>query len=545
MNNELKQITGNIVDLVSKEIYGAIVTIEGGKITNIERTGKDEGRFLMPGFIDGHVHIESSMTTPSNFAKAAVKHGTIGVVTDPHEIANVMGIEGIDYMIENAEGIPFYFCFGAPSCVPATPFETSGAKLDAADIEKLMQRDDIHFLAEVMNFPAVVYNDADMHAKLNAAKVNNKPIDGHIPGIDGDLLKQYIACGITTDHECATLEEAIEKCDLGMKIQIREGSAAKNFEALHPLFKDHADMTMLCSDDLHPANLKEGHINLLVKRALDKGYNVFDVLRAASYNAIKHYNMKAGLLQNGDNADFIVVDNLKDLHILSTYVKGECVFDGKESKIIAPVSKVINNFNIEKIEEKDLAVYPETNRIKVIRCFDGDLITECEIHDATVENDNVVSNVEEDILKIVVVNRYVQSKPAIGFIKGVGLKRGACAVSIAHDSHNIIAVGCSDHEICKAINAIIESKGGISVIDGGETTLLPLEIGGIISSKEIDEIDSLYEACNQKIKAIGSTLHAPQMTLSFMSLLVIPKIKIGDKGLFDVTKFEFTSLFES
>lgn len=545
MNNELKQITGNIVDLVSKEIYGAIVTIEGGKITNIKRTGKDEGRFLMPGFIDGHVHIESSMTTPSNFAKAAVKHGTIGVVTDPHEIANVMGIEGIDYMIENAEGIPFYFCFGAPSCVPATPFETAGAKLEAADIEKLMQRDDIHFLAEVMNFPAVVYNDADMHAKLNAAKVNNKPIDGHIPGINGDLLKQYVACGITTDHECATLEEAIEKCDLGMKIQIREGSAAKNFEALHPLFKDHADMTMLCSDDLHPANLKEGHINLLVKRALDKGYNVFDVLRAASYNAIKHYNMKAGLLQSGDNADFIVVDNLKDLHILSTYVKGECVFDGKESKIIAPVSKVINNFNIEKIEEKDLAVYPETNRIKVIRCFDGDLITECEIHDTTVENNNVVSNVEEDILKIIVVNRYVQSKPAVGFIKGVGLKRGACAVSIAHDSHNIIAVGCSDHEICKAINAIIESKGGISVIDGGETTLLPLEIGGIISSREIDEIDSLYEACNQKIKAIGSTLHAPQMTLSFMSLLVIPKIKIGDKGLFDVTKFEFTSLFES
>ncbi len=245
MNNELKQITGNIVDLVSKEIYGAIVTIEGGKITNIERTGKDEGHFLMPGFIDGHVHIESSMTTPSNFAKAAVKHGTIGVVTDPHEIANVMGIEGIDYMIENAEGIPFYFCFGAPSCVPATPFETSGAKLDAADIEKLMKRDDIHFLAEVMNFPAVVYNDADMHAKLNAAKVNNKPIDGHIPGIDGDLLKQYVACGITTDHECATLEEAIEKCDLGMKIQIREGSAAKNFEALHPLFKDHGDMTTL------------------------------------------------------------------------------------------------------------------------------------------------------------------------------------------------------------------------------------------------------------------------------------------------------------
>ncbi|MGL6178973.1 MAG: adenine deaminase [Tannerellaceae bacterium] len=545
MNNELKQITGNIVDLVSKEIYGATITIDGGKITNIERTGKDEGHFLMPGFIDGHVHIESSMTTPSNFAKAAVKHGTIGVVTDPHEIANVMGIEGIDYMIENAEGIPFYFCFGAPSCVPATPFETAGAKLEAGDIEKLMQRDDIHFLAEVMNFPAVVYNDADMHAKLNAAKANNKPIDGHIPGIDGELLKKYIACGITTDHECATLEEAIEKCDLGMKIQIREGSAAKNFEALHPLFKDHADMTMLCSDDLHPANLKEGHINLLVKRALDKGYNVFDVLRAASYNAIKHYNMKAGLLQQGDNADFIVVDNLKDLHVLSTYVKGECVFDGKESKIIAPVSKVINNFNIEKIDEKDLAVYPETNRIKVIRCFDGDLITECEIHDATVVNDNVVSNVEEDILKIVVVNRYVQSKPAIGFIKGVGLKRGACAVSIAHDSHNIIAVGCSDHEICKAINAIIESKGGISVIDGGETTLLPLEIGGIISSKEIDEIDSLYEACNKKIKAIGSTLHAPQMTLSFMSLLVIPKIKIGDKGLFDVTKFEFTSLFES
>lgn len=545
MNNELKQITGNIVDLVSKEIYGATITIDGGKITNIERTGKDEGRFLMPGFVDGHVHIESSMTTPSNFAKAAVKHGTIGVVTDPHEIANVMGIEGIDYMIENAEGIPFYFCFGAPSCVPATPFETAGAKLEAGDIEKLMQRDDIHFLAEVMNFPAVVYNDADMHAKLNAAKANNKPIDGHIPGIEGELLKKYIACGITTDHECATLEEAIEKCDLGMKIQIREGSAAKNFEALHPLFKDHADMTMLCSDDLHPANLKEGHINLLVKRALDKGYNVFDVLRAASYNAITHYNMKAGLLQQGDNADFIVVDNLKDLHVLSTYVKGECVFDGKESKIIAPVSKVINNFNIEKIDEKDLAVYPETNRIKVIRCFDGDLITECEIHDATVVNDNVVSNVEEDILKIVVVNRYVQSKPAIGFIKGVGLKRGACAVSIAHDSHNIIAVGCSDHEICKAINAIIESKGGISVIDGGETTLLPLEIGGIISSKEIDEIDSLYEACNKKIKAIGSTLHAPQMTLSFMSLLVIPKIKIGDKGLFDVTKFEFTSLFES
>lgn len=537
-------LSGQIVDPVHSRIFPGSLTVNEGKIVEVKELPSAEKRFIMPGFIDAHIHIESSMVPPSEFARMAVCHGTVATVCDPHEIANVMGVEGIDYMIRSGKRGHFKFYFGAPSCVPATPFETAGFTLDASDIERLMARDDIHYLSEMMNYPGVLAGDPEIMKKLEAAKKNGKPIDGHAPMVSGDDIKRYIGAGISTDHECNNINDAKEKLKLGMKILIREGSAAKNFEALIPLMADNPEMLMFCSDDKHPNDLLKGHINVLVKRALQKGYKFMDVLRAASVNTVRHYHLDVGLLQLGDDADFIVVDNLNDLNVLQTYVKGRLVAENGVSLMQRRKEEACNNFHAVPITADDLRVPDEGKRIKVIACMDGNLITNTILATPKVVDGNIVSNTTRDILKMVVLNRYRPSKPAVGFINNIGLKRGAIATSVAHDSHNIVAVGCSDEDIARAINLLIYTKGGMVACSETEFALLPLPVAGLMSLEEGKQVAEDYERADKLAHEFGCTLYSPFMTLSFMALLVIPELKLSDRGLFDVTQFRFTSLAE-
>lgn len=542
VNNMNFSISGNIVDVETKTIYFGQIVVDNGIIQSVERINdlQNDLPFIMPGFIDAHVHIESSMLVPSEFAKLAVVHGTIGTISDPHEIANVCGIEGVEFMIENGTTIPFKFYFGAPSCVPATVFETSGASLDAKAVEQLLSKDEIHYLSEMMNFPGVLHNDKEVFLKINSAKKYNKPVDGHAPGLRGEDAKNYIAAGISTDHECFTEEEALDKLKYGMKILIREGSAAKNFEALVGLLNDHENEMMFCSDDKHPDSLVNGHINELCKRAVAKGIDVFKILKAACINPIKHYKMDVGLLKKGDSADFIIVEDLKDFKVRSTYINGELVAEKGISKIVTSSSSVINNFNCDKKETSEFAFQVQDKSPEVIEALDGQLITNKLSIQPKVENGFYVSDVENDILKIVVVNRYKNAPVAKAFIKNFGLKKGAIASSVAHDSHNIIAVGVDDESICNAVNLIIEAKGGVSVADHNNFSfgkILPLPVGGLMSNEEGYKVARMYTAIDASAKELGSKLSAPFMTLSFMALLVIPHLKLSDKGLFDGDQF--------
>ena len=538
-------ISGNIVDVVNEKIFTGTINIENGKIISITKKDVKETQFIIPGLIDSHIHVESSMLIPSEFARLAVVHGTVATVSDPHEIANVLGMAGIQFMIDNGKKVPFKFYFGAPSCVPATTFETAGASLGPKEIEDLMKRDDIKYLSEMMNFPGVLYQDKEVMAKLEIAKKYNKPVDGHAPGLKGEEAKKYINAGISTDHECFTLEEAKNKMADGMIIQIREGSAAKNFETLIPLIKEHSDKIMLCSDDKHPDDLLEGHINEVVKRAIKLGYDPLIVLKVCTYNPVNHYNLDVGLLQKGDPADFIVVDNLQDFQIKSTWIEGKLVAKDGQA-LIDPVEELTPNaFKVNPINKEDLIVAAQGKEIKVMKALEGQLITQ-ELTVKPIINNNIIdSDKENDVLKIVVLNRYKNSKPAIGFISGFGLKKGAIASNVAHDSHNIVAVGTSDKELAEAINILIESKGGIALVDGQNNEHLPLPVAGIMSNKDGAWVAEKYARLTSKTKALGSPLRAPFMTLSFMALLVIPQLKLSDKGLFDGSKFEFTPLFEN
>jgi len=468
----------------------------------------------------------------------------VGTVSDPHEIANVLGVPGVKFMIDNGKKVPFKFNFGAPSCVPATPFETAGAILGPDEVGELLRMPEIRYLSEMMNFPGVLFSDPEVMSKLALAKAAGKPVDGHAPGVIGENAKKYIRTGISTDHECFSLEEAHEKIRYGMHILIREGSAAKNFETLYPLIDEYPDLVMFCSDDKHPNDLVAGHINLEVKRAIEKGMNVMNVLRCCTYNPVKHYNLDIGLLQVGDPADLIRVDNFTDMNVLSTWVNGEKVAENGKT-LISSVSEVpFNKFEIGKIVPSEICVNPEEGQILVQGAFDGQLITEQMVVVPTIVGNNVVSDPAGDILKIVVKNRYHESKAAVGFIHNIGLKRGAIASCVAHDSHNIIAVGVDDESIATAINLIIEAKGGISLVDGALKITLPLPFAGIMTGVEGFEVARLYDEMDKKAKEMGSSLSAPYMTLSFMALLVIPDLKLSDKGLFDGTRFAFTSLFK-
>ncbi len=538
------KVTGKIIDVVAKRIFSGTVYVENGKIDFIEEHQTNSTQYILPGLIDAHIHIESSMLIPSEFARIAVTHGTVATVSDPHEIANVLGVDGVNYMIENGKKVPFKFYFGAPSCVPATLFETSGANIGAKEIERLMKRDEIKYLSEMMNFPGVIYKDEEVIKKLSIAKKYKKPIDGHAPGLNEASVKKYITEGITTDHECFTLKEALTKIKYGMKIQIREGSAAKNFESLVSLISTNPDDVMLCSDDKHPNDLCKGHINSVIKRALKAGYPIIDILRACTYNPVKHYKLNVGLLQKGDDADLLVVDNLEDFNVLKTYINGEKVAEAGNSLIHAINEDPINLFNVNTINEKDIKIAYTNKDIKVIKAIEGQLITESYIAFPKVEDGYIVSDIEDDLLKIVVLNRYENRKPAVAFINNFNLKKGAIASTVAHDSHNIIAVGTNDKDIVRAINLLVESKGGIALVNGSmEEYHLPLPVAGLMSNANGYEVAAKYEYMDMKAKELGSKLNAPYMTLSFMALLVIPALKISDKGLFDGNKFEFTSLF--
>ena len=535
-------VKGNIVDILNKRIFKGEVVIENGHISAIREVNHSEENFILPGFVDAHIHIESSMLVPSEFAKIAVVHGTVATVSDPHEIANVLGLKGVDFMIENGKKVPLKFNFGAPSCVPATSFESAGAIIDADDIKLMMENPDIKYLAEMMNYPGVLFDDEEVLKKIQHSKNNNKPIDGHAPGLRGDDVTKYIAAGISTDHECFTFDEALEKLQKGMKVLIREGSAAKNFEALIALLPEYFENMMFCSDDKHPDDLLLGHINQLCERAVAKGIDVFKVLQAACVNPVKHYNLEVGLLQKGDAADFILVDNLKNFNVLETYINGELVAKNGKSFVKSVPFEILNNFNTDKKKVADFRFESSANKIRVIEALDGELVTNQIEAASLIVDGNLVSNTATDVLKMTVVNRYKNEVPAIAFIKNFGIKEGAIASSVGHDSHNIIAIGVSDEAICKAVNLIIENSGGVCAVNNLEEKIVSLPVAGIMSNLSAEEIGKAYAALDAMAKKMGSKLRAPYMSLSFMALLVIPSLKLSDKGLFDGTSFQFTSL---
>lgn len=541
-----KIVSGNVVDIEKRTIYPGEIVIVRNRIKEIRRTpNKRYSKFILPGFIDSHIHIESSMVSPLEFSKWAARSGTVGVVSDPHEIANVCGLKGIDYMIKNGRKGLIKFFFGAPSCVPATSFETSGAKLGPENISSLLKRKDIYFLSEMMNFPGVIFNDKEVLAKIASAKKFKKPIDGHAPGLKGKDLMKYYNSGISTDHEALNYHEALEKIKLGMIIQIREGSASKHFDELCPLIDKYPDRVMLCSDDLHPEDLIKGHIQLLVKRGVKKGLNIFNILQAAILNPINHYKLKIGLLKKNDSADFVIVNNLSDFKILSTYVEGNEIFNSKGVKKIKETvdQSFINNFQKYTLSKPNVKIANSGKLARIISIKDKQLFTGSEVAMPLVKNNEVIPDQKNDVLKIVITNRYRKTKPAVGLIKNFGIRYGAVAASIAHDSHNIVAIGTNDADLVNAINAVMKNKGGIAWNCKRKKLLLPLPIAGLMSNRDAKSVAEKYQQIQEEIRKAGSILTSPLMTMSFLSLLVIPELKIGDKGLFDVSTFKAVKLF--
>jgi len=537
------EIAGNIVDVVSGRIFAGRVRITDGRIASVIEETAHYSHYILPGLIDSHIHIESSMLTPANFAAAAVVHGTVGVVADPHEIANVLGIDGIRFMQSSAATVPFRFAFGAPSCVPATSFESAGAVLDAAQVAALLKEDGIVCLSEMMNFPGVIGKDSEVMAKLAAARAAGKPVDGHAPGLRGVELAQYVAAGISTDHEAFTAEEAREKLAAGMLIQIREGSGAKNFDDLLPLLKEYPAQIMFCSDDLHPDDLLKGHLNLLVRRALKAGFDPVAALRPATLTPVRHYGLQAGLLQVGDPADFIVVDSLHEFNVLQTFIGGTRVAERGTSLIEAQAAKPVNRFEIGPIAVESLAVPAQGHHLRAIEAIDGQLVTRSLVEPVSAKDGMVACSPEQDLLKLVVVNRYAEAAPAVGFIRGFGLKYGAIASTVAHDSHNLIACGASDAAICRALNLLIEQGGGLAGVGAKDALVLPLPVAGLMSVADAATVGRDYTELDAYAKTLGCKLKAPFMTLSFMALPVIPELKLTDKGLFDVASFGFVPLF--
>ena len=548
MTQNTYTITGNLVDIINKKIYPAQVEIENDFIKSIipiQHSTFNIQHYILPGFIDAHVHIESSMLVPSEFARLAVVHGTVATISDPHEIANVCGLAGVDFMINNGSEVNFKFNFGAPSCVPATVFETAGAALNSDDVKKLLQRDEIKYLSEMMNFPGVLFKDDEVMKKITYAHELNKPVDGHAPGLRGDIAKQYIEAGISTDHECFTAEEALDKLKYGMKILIREGSAAKNFEALIDLLNDYDKLMMFCSDDKHPDSLVIGHINQLCARAVAKGINIFKVLQAACINPILHYKLDVGMLRVGDKADFIVAEDLVHFNIFQTYINGELVAENGKSFIPSKKVQPINQFNCQSISVDDLKFTLDEfiyETVPIIVALDGQLITNrIDINKNLLQKNGFLeSNIQEDVIKMVVINRYNNAPIAKAFIKNFGLQKGALASTVAHDSHNIVAVGVDDESLCNAINKVIDCKGGVAASNQQQTLIVPLPIAGLMSAEDGYKVAANYTTIDNFTKnELGSTLLSPFMTLSFMALLVIPHLKLSDKGLFDGDAFKF------
>ena len=535
-------LAGQIIDLHRRRTYPGEIRVENGRIAAIRELPSAPERYLLPGFVDAHVHIESSMLVPTEFARLAVIHGTVATVSDPHEIGNVLGVAGVDFMIENARQTPLKCCFGAPSCVPATTFETAGAVIDAEAVRQLLERPEIGYLSEMMNYPGVLHADPEVLQKIAHARALGKPVDGHAPGLRGDDARRYMAAGISTDHECFTYDEALDKLRLGMKVLIREGSAAKNFEALIALLPQYHAQLMFCSDDKHPDDLLLGHINELVARAVAKGYDLYDILRVACLHPVEHYRLPVGLLRPGDPADFIVVDDLREFRPTATYIDGRLVAENGRS-LLAPVPfDRPNHFAVTPKTAADFALPATSDRIRVIEALDGQLITHSQIAETVVVDGSLAADPARDLLKIAVVNRYADRQPAVAFIRGFGLQRGAIASSVGHDSHNILAVGADDEALCRAVNLLIEHRGGVCAVDGEREEILPLPVAGLMSDLDGWAVAESYQRIDRMAKELGSTLKAPFMTLSFMALLVIPSLKLSDLGLFDGERFEFVEL---
>ena len=537
-------IHANLIDITGKIINEALIRVWKGKIDSVQVLGPENSAlpFICPGFIDSHVHVESSMLVPSEFARLAVVHGTVGTISDPHEIANVCGMEGVRYMIENGKTVPFKFHFGAPSCVPATIFETAGASLDSNDVSELLQDPDIYYLSEMMNFPGVLNGDPEVMQKIASAHAAGKPVDGHAPGLRGDAAKAYIAAGISTDHECFTEAEALDKLQFGMKILIREGSAARNFDALIDLLANYPDQIMFCSDDKHPDSLEAGHINQLCARAVAKGIDLFHVLQAACINPVHHYNMNVGLLREGDPADFILLKDLKQFEVLETWINGERVAQNGQSLVQPAKAGVMNQFNCAPVRSGDLVIpYSGGGTVPVIEALDGQLITNrTDVVPLLDEAGRVLPDTSRDLLKMVVVNRYFQAPVAACLVQNFGLHQGAIASTVAHDSHNIIAVGADDESLERAINQVIAMKGGICAVSNQEIIQIALPVAGLMTNQNGYAVSRDYTTIDRFVKeTLGSKLGAPFMTLSFMALLVIPHLKLSDKGLFDGDGFTF------
>ncbi|MBN1851604.1 MAG: adenine deaminase [Pirellulales bacterium] len=536
----------NVVDIFNRQIYPATVNVEEGHIASISKTNSPATSYLLPGFVDAHVHIESSMLVPGEFARATVVHGTVAAVSDPHEIGNVLGVLGVRFMLDNGADIPFKFCFGAPSCVPATSFETAGAGITANQVAELLDDPRIGYLSEMMNVPGVLNGDPQVIAKIEAAQHRGKPIDGHAPGLQGEAAKKYFGAGISTDHECSTIDEAIEKIELGAKILIREGSAARNFDVLSPLIDAYPDKTMLCSDDIHPDELLTGHINRLVRRAVAHGLDLFHVLRAASINPVEHYRLAVGLLREGDPADFIEVRSLETFHVHRTWIDGQLVAENGQTTILRKEPRRVNRFVASEVCKEDIALVSRgqtgpkevAELVHVIEAIDGQLLTNRLKVPAKVVDQKIVSDPDRDILKMVVVNRYASTLPAVAFVKNFGLKRGAIASSVAHDSHNVIAVGPDDEQLCEVIHLVMQAGGGLAAVGDGRNRVLPLPVAGLMATGPCPEVGAAYRQLDRMAKDFGSQLQAPYMTLSFMALLVIPSIKLSDRGLFDGESFE-------
>ncbi|MBX3422745.1 MAG: adenine deaminase [Pirellulaceae bacterium] len=540
---DIKRIVANIVDADRQTIVPREVIVDAGTIVDIRATSQASSTFLIPGFVDAHVHVESSMLVPAEFARAAVVHGTIGSVSDPHEIGNVLGVAGVEFMLLNAATVPFKFCFGAPSCVPATTYETAGAEITVAEVRALLRDPRIGYLSEVMNFPGVLRGDPDMLAKIAAALELGKPVDGHAPGLRGKQAKDYFAAGISTDHECFSKPEALDKLAVGCKIAIREGSAARNFQELYELINDFPNDVMFCSDDKHPDELILGHINHLASRAVQGGMDLFKVIRAASLNAIEHYQLPIGRLRIGDPADFVELVDLTNFLAHRVFINGQLVAERGQSLIKTSQVQPINRFEARWCTLDSLAVAAATNNMVVIRALDGQLITQRATVPVVKQAGQAMSDPDSDVLKLVVLNRYREARPAVAFIQGFGLKRGALASSVAHDSHNIIAVGVDDHSICQAINRVISMQGGLAVSHGDAMLDLPLPVAGLMSTEPIEWVSQRYCLLDAEVRKMGSQLRAPFMTLSFMALLVIPELKLSDQGLFDGQLFQFTNTF--
>lgn len=539
----LATISGNIVDVLNDRTYPGTIYIKEGRIARITEDSARYSTYLIPGLIDAHVHVESSMLVPSEFARLAVRHGTVATVSDPHEIANVLGVKGVEYMVDNGSKVPFGFNFGAPSCVPATGSETSGAVLGPAEVEQLLQRDDIRYLSEVMNYPGILNEDAELLAKIESARKRGKPVDGHAPGLRGDALRKYVEAGITTDHETLDRDEAEEKIALGMKLLIREGSAAKEFDRFQDFMDRFPESCMLCSDDKHPDDLVRGHIDSLVRRALRSGNSQAKVLRCACVNPVLHYKLDTGLLQEGQPADVVEIDGFETFTILRTLIRGQVVAASGKSNIAHLDAPPVNVFNACPATVESLAVRYPGGSLQVVHALDGSLFTERLSITPTVSGDMVVSDPDRDILKIVVLNRYQAAAPAVGFVHGFDVRNGAIASSVAHDSHNVVAVGATDQDLCEAMNLVIENGGGMAAVGRGRRMVLPLPVAGLMSGRDGFEVADLYTALDGMAKDMGSTLSAPFMTLSFMALPVIPRLKMTDRGLFDVDAFQPTSLF--